>query len=125
MASQVGTANFIAGIAYLYIDGAPYNVVGDAAYSVSSVTRETKVGIDGVHGFSETPRPGYISATLRDSGSLTVASLSQMTNSTVVLQLANGKSVMARNAWTVEAQEVKAAEATLDVRWESIQVTEI
>lgn len=125
MASQVGTPNFLAGIAYLSIDGTPYNVVGRAGYRVSTITRETQVGMDGVHGFKETPVPGNIVATLRDSGGLTVANLNTMTSVTVVLQLANGKTVMGSGMWTVEAQDVDSEEATLEVKWEGRQVTEI
>jgi hypothetical protein len=125
MPSQVGTPNFLAGIAYLSIDGTPYDVVGKAGYRVSSVDRKTKVGMDRVHGFGETPVPGNIVATLRDSGGLTVADLNAMTSVTVVLQLANGKTVMASAAWTVDAQDVDSEEATLDVKWESATVTEI
>ena len=47
-----------------------------------------------------------------------------MTNSTVVLKLANGKTIFGRNMWTVDVQEVKTAEATLEVKWEGPSVTE-
>jgi len=125
MTSQVGTPNFLAGIAYLSINGTPYQVAGKAGYRVSTVTRETVVGMDGVHGFKETPVPGNIVASLRDGGGLSVAALNAMTDETVVLQLANGKTVMASGAWTVDAQDVDSAEATLDVKWEAPRVTEI
>src|SRR5690348_8975065 len=100
MASQVGTPGFLAGIVYLSIDGTPYMVVGNARYSPSTVTREGQVGMDGPHGFKETPVFGSISASLRDSGGLSVAQLNEMTNVTVVMQLANGKTIMASNAFT-------------------------
>jgi hypothetical protein len=125
MPSPVGTPGFLAGIAFLSVDGTPFNVVGNAKYSVASVTREGLVGIDRPHGFKESPRFGSISASLRDSGGLTVQQLNDMTNVTVVLQLANGKNVMASNAFTSEAQEVDAVDATIEVTWQAEQVTEI
>lgn len=125
MPSQVGTPNFIAGIAYLSIDGTPYDVAGKAGYSVSTVTRESVTGMSGVHGFKETPVPGNIVVSLRDSGGLTVADLNAITNSVIVLQLANGKTVMASSAWNVGALDVDSAEGTLDAKFESKTVTEI
>ena len=118
------TTNRLAGIAFLSIDGTSYAVSGDLSYKVATVKRETLTGQDGVHGYSEMPVAGGVSATLRDTGGLSVADLNAMTNSTVVAELANGKTIIARNAWTVEAQEEKTAEATLEVKWESPDVTE-
>jgi len=125
MASTPGTANLLAGIAYLSIDGTSYYVVGEAKYSVASVKRETVSGMDGVHGFKENPQAGYIALKLRDTGGLSVADFNAMTGVTVVLSLANGKTIMASNAWTVEAQEVDVGEAAFDVRFESAKVEEI
>jgi hypothetical protein len=71
------------------------------------------------------PKAGKISGTLRDSGDLTVADINGMVNETVVLTLANGKTIIGRNMWTVESQEVKTAEATFEVVWEGPSVTEV
>jgi len=114
----------LAGIAYLTVDGQSYMLAGDFTYGVSSVSRETLTGMDGVHGYSEKPIPGFVAGSLRDAGSLTVAAFNAMTNVTVVTELANGKVVIARNAWTVNAQEVKTTDGTFEVRWESPQVEE-
>lgn len=118
------TTNRLAGTAYLTVDGTNYMLSGDFAYSVSSVTRETLVGQDRVHGYSEKPKQGSMSATLRDSGGLTVANFNAMTNVTVTAELANGKTIIGRNMWTVESQEVKTAEATFEVKWEGFSVEE-
>jgi hypothetical protein len=125
MASQIGTQNLLAGIAFFSIDGTPYDVVGKAGYSVSTVKRETVSGMSGVQGFKETPVPGYIVVELRDSGGLTVADLNAVTASTIVLQIANGKTVMAAAAWQVDEIEVDSMEGTLSAKFESKTVTEI
>ena len=116
--------NRLAGIATLSGDGAPFMLSGDLAYGVSSISRETLVGQDRVHGYSEKPHPGFISGTIRDSGGLSVAALNAMTNVTVVCELANGKTIVGRNMWTVDAQEVKTPDAAIDIRWESVSVEE-
>ena len=118
------TTNRLAGIAYISIDGQTYMLAGDLAYSVSKVTRETVAGQDRVHGYSKKPHPGTITATLRDAGNLSVASFNAMTNNTVTLELANGKTIIGRNMWTVESQEVKTAEGTFEVKWEGPTVEE-
>src|SRR5260363_409760 len=60
---------------------------------VQRLQRKPRVaaGMDGVHGYKETPHAGFISATLRDAGGLTVADFNAMTNVTVTVELANGK----------------------------------
>lgn len=116
--------NRLAGTATLTVDGQNYLLVGDFEYNPSTVTRESLVGMDDVHGFSEKKRVGSISGTLRDTGGLTVADLNSMDNSTVVAQLANGKTIIGRNMWTVEDQTVKSTDATVEVKWEGPAVTE-
>ncbi len=118
------TTNRLAGIAYLSVDGQSYMLSGELSYAVSTVSRETLTGQDAVHGYSEKPHAGFISGTLRDSGALSVAAINAMTNVTVVAELANGKTIIGRNMWTVEAQEVKATEATFEVKWEGFSVEE-
>jgi hypothetical protein len=118
------TTNRLAGIATLTIDGASYAVVGDLAYRVSKVNRESLVGQDGVHGYKEMPTTGMMSATLRDAANLSVASLNAMTNSTVIAELANGKTIVGRNMWAVDVQEVKTADAALEFKLEGPDVSE-
>ncbi|MDB5853292.1 MAG: phage tail protein [Herminiimonas sp.] len=118
------TTNRLAGVAYVTVDGQSYMLAGDLGYSPSKISRETLVGQDRVHGYSEKPHAGYISGTFRDAGGLTVAAFNAMTNVTVVAELANGKTVILRNGWTIEAQEVKTSEGTFEVKWESPSVEE-
>lgn len=118
------TTNRLAGIAYVMVDGTNYMLSGELTYSVSEISRETLLGQDRVHGYSEKPYAGFISGTFRDAGGLTVADFNGMTNVTVTLNLANGKTIIGRNMWTVDAQEVKTQEGTFDVKWEGPDVVE-
>lgn len=113
--------NRLAGTANLSVDGVTYMLAGEFEYSPSLVTRETLAGMDTVHGYSEKPIAPHIGGTLRDSGGLSVASLNAMTNVTLVVELANGKVIIGRNMWTVEAQTAKSTDATIDVKWEGPQ----
>lgn len=114
----------LAGLAWLWIDGVTYPVVGDVNWSVASVSRATLAGMDRVHGYSETPRPGFIEAVIRDTADTTVKGFEAMTNVSVTLKLASGKQVSGTGMWTVEAAEVNAAEATFKVRFEGEDVAE-
>lgn len=113
--------NRLAGTANLTVDGQAYMLAGEFEYSPSLVQRESLSGMDTVHGYSEKPIAPHIAGTLRDSGGLSVASLNAMSNVTLVVELANGKVIIGRNMWTVEAQTVKSTEATLEVKWEGPQ----
>ena len=110
--------SLLAGTASQTIDGVPYMLQGDLLWSPSTVERETLIGMDGIHGYKETPRQGFIEATLRDASNVIVGLFDSMTNSSVTLVLANGKLVIGYNMWTVEHREVNSVEATFKVRLE-------
>lgn len=116
--------NFLAGTASLSVDGTTYLLEGAFKYNPSTVKRESLTGQDGVHGYKEMPMAPYITATLRDSGGLTIHDFNAMKSVTVTAELANGKTIVGRGMWTVESQEVDTTEGTLEVRWEGPQVTE-
>lgn len=117
--------NRIAGWAYITIDGVSYSVAGEGTYRVSKSKRETLMGQDGVHGYSEMPTAGKISWKGRDSGTLNIGRLNEAADVTVVLSLANGKTVIARNAWrTGDPIEVNSEDATFTVEFDSPDVTE-
>jgi len=117
--------NRLAGIAYIAVNGQNYMLFGSLSYGVSTVSRTTLTGQDRVHGYSETPHPGFIAATLRDAGTLKVADFNAMTQVNVTLELANGKIVVGAGMWTTDAQEVDTAEGTFAVRWEGPSVEEV
>jgi hypothetical protein len=118
------SSNLIAGTAQVTVDGITHQVEGAAKYSPSSVKREALLGMDGFHGWKETPVAGSISMSIRDAGDLDVHDFNTMRNSTVVLSLANGKVVFGRNMGTTDTQEVDTEDAKFEVKWEGPQVCE-
>src|SRR5882762_5677732 len=99
----INTPRRLAGIVALSIDGVAYDVVSDCVYMPTMVKRETIKGQSRVEGFSEMPQEGYIAATIRDNGSLSVAFLNSLTSSLLMVQPANGKTVIGTGMWNVEA----------------------
>lgn len=117
-------SNLIAGTAQVTVDGTTYQLEGGLKYSPSSVKRESMMGMDGFHGWKETPVTGHITMSLRDAGGLAVADFNSMRNATVVATLANGKIVVGRNMGAVETQEVDSEDAKFEVKFEGPQVSE-
>ena len=109
----------LAGVAFIKVDGRQLLLRDAAKYSIDPMERETIVGMDKVHGFSEKPRAGFIESTITDTGDLSLSDFQKMTDVTVTLELANGKTIILHNAWTTAAREVEAKEATFTVRWET------
>lgn len=117
--------NRLAGVAFVAINGTSYAIAGQGTYTISGSSREALNGQDGYHGYSEVPRPGRISWQGRDSGGISISALNEMANATVTLELANGKTIIARNATRVgDLLAVNSEEATFEVEFVSPSVTE-
>ena len=114
----------LAGVVAATIDGDAWDVVGDAEYDPTTVRRETLSGQTAVEGYSEMPKAGFISFTLRDRPDEAVFSLNQKTNSTIIMQLANGKTVYGYGMWQTGEIGVATAEGTFSIRFESPAVVE-
>ncbi|MGO3395342.1 MAG: phage tail tube protein [Serratia proteamaculans] len=111
-------ANLLAGTAYVSVDGLTIMVVGQFKYSTGRVKRETLIGMDGVHGYKETFVAPYISCQVRDSGSTVLADFNHQVNVTLVVELANGKTLIGSGMWSTDVQEVDSEEAVFTVKWE-------
>ncbi|WCT78670.1 phage tail tube protein [Novosphingobium humi] len=115
----------IAGTLSITIDGTNYAVSGSGTYLVSSSNRETLTGQDGVHGYKEMPQAGHIAWTGRDSNAFKIADLNAADGVTVVAVLANGKVIIAKNAWRDgEPAEVNTEDGTFSIRFASASVKE-
>lgn len=114
-----------AGIAYLSLDGKSIRLVGEASYKLASPKREVLVGMDGVHGYKETPDAGYIKFTGRDAKDVDIASINDATDSTVTVEMNNGKTIVGRNMWrNGDPVEAKVDDATFEVEFAGLDVTE-
>lgn len=115
----------LAGVAWLTVDGVSYAAMSEPTWGVSSVERTTinSMGNRAV-GYSESFRPGFIAATILDTANTSVAGFNDMTNVSVVLTLASGKTVSGTGMWCVGTQEVNSTEATFAVRFEGSSVVE-
>ena len=117
----VGTRR--AGIVSLEVNGEATDVASDLTYDATFIKREMLSGQSGVQGYSEMPKPGFISFVVRDAGNLSQAAFLDMTAVPVNAVLANGKLVYGDSLTCTECGEVKTQEGTFSVKFEGL-VTE-
>lgn len=111
------------GVTTGFIGGVSYDIT-ETRYSPTRWVRETLKGQNGIHGYSENPQQARIVMTIRDAGGMTVSDFSNMVDEEVQLNLANGKTVGGSGMWCTEAIEVNTVEATMEVTFEGVSVTE-
>ena len=115
------------GIITVQIDGQRYQAKGAFTYGLGKATREAIVGHDEVHGYKETPVAPFIEGEFTDSADLSLETLNNVTDSTVTLELANGKVIALRNAWCTNPDGLGASteEGNIAVRFEGLRAEEI
>ncbi len=114
-----------AGLIQLKVNGEIYDAKGSFTYNLGRPKREAIPGADRVHGFKETPQVAFIEGAITDRGNLDVASLATGTDLTVTLDLANGKTIVLREAWFAGELTASTEEAELPVRWEGAGAEEV
>jgi hypothetical protein len=122
LAPSTPTGRRLAGITSFTVNGSSFNVT-EFAWDPGPVERETMTSLSGVDGFRELPVAAYIAGKFRDAQSVNVSGFVGITNGTVVVQLANGKSVVGHNLWYVGRPAVSGADAVFDFRFEGAQGT--
>lgn len=117
-------AQLIGGVAYLKIAGAQYSLKGKFEWSPQKFTREGVPGQDGPHGFTKKPKIPSMKATLSDLGGVSVSTLADLENITLITELANGKVVTLMDAWVKGDITVNSEEGTYDVEFEGMDFLE-
>ena len=120
--NQIGDPGLLAGIGTVAIDGTLYNVT-DPTWSETLIEYEYLVGYNGVHGRKGTYVVPFIAFKVRDDATISVSDFNSMTNSEVLLTMANGKTVAGHNMCCMKVVEVDANDAIFDVRFEGGQVS--
>lgn len=111
-----------AGTVSVEIDGVAVDVASELTYDATTVKREILVGQSGVQGYSESPKAGFLSFVMRDSGGLSQASIIDIGQVVVVAVLANGKTVTGSPVVATDVAGVNTAEGTFEVKFEGTVV---
>ena len=93
-------SDLVGGRYSIYCDGVIYYGNGVFKYGAGFMKREAVMHSSGFAGFKETPMTAYISGELIDNENLELADIAGMKNSTITLDLANGKQVVLRGAYS-------------------------
>jgi hypothetical protein len=115
------------GVIFLKINAEMYQAKGSFTYGLGKNLRDAIVGYDGIHGYKETIQVPFIEGEITDSPELSLDQLSEITDGTVTLELANGKTIVLRNAWHANKDGLtgQTEEGNIPVRFEGRQAEEI
>jgi len=114
-----------AGTIFFKVDSTQYDAKGNFTYNLGAPKREGIVGADKIHGYMEKIQVPFIEGEITDRADLDVEALLNLDGVTVTLELANGKTVLLRDAWYAGEGTVGTEEANIQVRFEGLGAEEV
>jgi len=116
----------IGGLIYLKVDGQLLKAKGSFTFNLGIPKREAVMDAGGgVAGYKETPQVPYIEGAITDYDELDVSQLLKTKDSTVTLDLANGKTIVLRNAYYAADGNVTTEEGEIEIRFEGLSAEEV
>ena len=114
-----------AGVINIQANGVVYDAVGNFSYNIGEPIRETLVGPDRIHGYKELPQENYIEGEIRDDQGISLRDLLNLVDATITLELANGKTIMLREAWYGAEGTAQSEEANVQFKFCGMSAEEI
>ena len=121
----MASRNRRAGVINIQANGVVFDAVGNFSYNLGQPLREELVGPDRVHGFKEVPQISYIEGEIRDDQDISLTDLLNLTDATITLKEANGKTIMLRDAWYAAEGTVQTEEANVQFKFCGMSAEEI
>jgi len=115
----------IAGRISVKVNGVLHSATGAFTYNLGRWKREFLAGPSSVDGFKETKLIPFIEGEIRDNADLDLAALVDATDATVTLELANGKTIMLREAAYTADGDGETDEAKIQFRFEGASCEEV
>jgi hypothetical protein len=112
-------ANRVGGIIRVSVDGSEVRAKGDFTWNLGLPKNEPVIGAGYPHGFKSVPQNSMIEGAVTDTSDLDLVALVSVTDSTVILELPNGKSIVLRQAYYAGEGEGTTQEGEVKVKWES------
>ena len=84
-------ARKVGGIISLKVNGVIYNAKGAFTWAKGAPTRESVIGVDGIHGYKDMITVPFIEGSITDTDGLNLDDLEDLVDSTVTLELPSGK----------------------------------
>lgn len=121
----MASKNRIGGIIEVKANGELYSAKGSWTYNLGVPKRETVIGSDSVHGFKELPQEPYIEGVITDRQDLDVKTLLAIVDATVVLNLANGKIIVLREAFFAGDGNITTEEGEIEAKFAGLSAEEV
>ena len=102
----------------LQINGEVHDAKGDFTANLGKPVKTSIVGTDRIHGYTETPQPGFIEGEVTDRQALDLEELVTGDNLTISMRMANRKMFTLHDAYYVGEGTVNTAEGNIGVRGE-------
>jgi hypothetical protein len=113
------------GIIQVKVDGEVLLAKGNWTYNLGRNKREAIPGSDVVHGYKESIQTPFIEGEITDRDDLDLAAFLDARDVTVTLELANGKTIVLRNAWQAGEGTGNTDEGNVAVRYEGLSAEEV
>jgi len=108
------------GVRQLQIDGVVFLAKGGVSYSLGGDKLESVMGVDRRHGSKVTRIPAYIEVTITDAGQgFDLRALTKLTDSTINVDLENGKTIKLGHANYAAEGKVTAEEGEIEAKFEA------
>ena len=121
-------AKRVAGTITIRRNGEALLVKGSVEYNLGVPKREPVLGLDPenkLHGYKEMPQAAFIRCEATDAGDLDLAELLEGADDTITAELANGKTVVMRNAAQTGEGTVNPEEGSIALEWTGESAEEI
>lgn len=115
----------VGGTIYVRIGGEQQWAAGDWEYTLGLRKREPVMLTDRLAGYAETPQTAMLKGTVIDHDGLDVAALLRLTDATITLDLANGKSVVFTQATQTGEGTIKANSGEIAVEFTAVSAEEV
>ena len=113
------------GVIFFKVDSTLRDAKGNFTYNVGAPKREAMIGANlEVQGYKEMGQVPFIEGEITDQGDLVLADFTNLDDSTITIELANGKVFTLRNAWYAADGNVQTEEGNVQVRFEGITAEE-
>lgn len=113
------------GTCYFKVDGVQYSLKAGLTIDPLIVTREAVTGLDGVHGFKETPRAPTIAVTLTKDEAARLTTIGRITNSTITAECSDLTTYVLSEAFQSGDLSLNGDEGTFTVTFTGRTCTEI
>ena len=113
------------GVIQVQVGGSLIDAKGTFTYGLGTEKREPIVGADGMHGYKAMPQSPFIEGALTDRTGLDMKAFMLTENATVTLLLANGKTVVLRDAFQTGEGSVTTEEGEAAFRFDGSSCEEI